>query len=87
MRTRTSSEMSYVSADQVIELALDGAGIALSNQWLVADELASGRLVRPLPEQSVLEAYVLLTPGSVLTPQAQAFRHWLLGKLQNPPML
>ncbi|OYT97357.1 MAG: LysR family transcriptional regulator [Pseudomonas sp. PGPPP3] len=87
VRARTSSEMSYVSADQVIELALDSAGIALTNQWLVADELASGRLVRPLPQQSVHEAYVLLTPGTVLTPQAQAFRHWLLGKLQNAPVL
>ena len=81
VQVRPSSEMSYGSADQVLDLALAGAGIALSNQLLVAEELASGRLVRPLPQQSNLEAYLLLTPGAVLTPQARAFRLWLLEKL------
>lgn len=81
--TRPSSEMSYGSADQVLELALAGAGIALSNQLLVAEELASGRLVRPLPQQSSLEAYLLLTPSGVLTPHARAFRLWLLNKLAS----
>lgn len=83
LQARPSSEMSYGSADQVLELALAGAGIALSNQLLVAEELASGRLVRPLPQQSSLEAYLLLTPGGVLTPPARAFRLWLLDKLAS----
>jgi LysR family glycine cleavage system transcriptional activator len=82
VQARPTCEMSYVSADQVIELALAGGGIALTNEWLVADELTSGRLIRPLPQQSMLDGYLLLTPGGVLKPQAKAFREWLLATVK-----
>lgn len=38
------------SSEVVRELALSGLGIALRSLWDVSDELASGRLVRVLPE-------------------------------------
>ena len=75
--------MSYVSADQVIDLALAGAGVALTNGLLVEEELASGRLVRPLANQAVLEGYLLLSPVGGLKPEAKLFRQWLFDKLAN----
>lgn len=83
LRARLSSEMSYVSADQVIDLALAGAGVALTNGLLVEEELASGRLVRPLANQAVLEGYLLLSPVGGLKPEAKLFRQWLFDKLAN----
>ncbi|SIQ45927.1 LysR substrate-binding domain-containing protein [Aquipseudomonas alcaligenes] len=83
LRARLSSEMSYVSADQVIDLALAGAGVALTNGLLVEEELASGRLVRPLGNQAVLEGYLLLSPAGGLKPEAKLFRQWLFAKLAS----
>lgn len=83
LRARLSSEMSYVSADQVIDLALAGAGVALTNGLLVEEELASGRLVRPLANQAVLEGYLLLSPAGGLKPEAKLFRQWLFAKLAS----
>lgn len=83
LRARLSSEMSYVSADQVIDLALAGAGVALTNSLLVEEELASGRLVRPLANQAVLEGYLLLSPAGGLKPEAKLFRQWLFAKLAS----
>lgn len=83
MRTRLSCEMSYVSADQVIDLALAGAGIALTNVLLVTEELASGRLVRPLPHEVPLEGYWLLEPVEGLKPEARAFKAWLQARLSE----
>jgi len=83
LRARLSSEMSYVSADQVIDLALAGAGVALTNGLLVEEELASGRLVRPLANQAVLEGYLLLSPPGGLKPEAKLFRQWLFAKLAS----
>lgn len=83
LRARLSSEMSYVSADQVIDLALAGAGVALTNGLLVEEELASGRLVRPLANQAVLEGYLLLSSAGGLKPEAKLFRQWLFAKLAS----
>jgi DNA-binding transcriptional LysR family regulator len=52
-RTTLVTEPSYVrtnSSEMVRELALGGVGIALRSLWDVGDDLASGRLVRVLPE-------------------------------------
>ncbi len=81
VKASLSSEMSYAGADQVLDLALAGAGVALTNPLLVADELASGRLVRPLPNEVPLEGYLLLSPAGGLKPEARVFREWLLEKL------
>lgn len=86
VKVRLTSEMSYVSADQVIDLALAGAGVALTNPLLVSEELASGRLIRPLPHEVPLEGYLLLSPAGGLKPEAKAFRLWLLSKLNPAPV-
>jgi DNA-binding transcriptional LysR family regulator len=38
------------SSEVVRELALSGLGVALRSLWDISEELASGRLVRVLPE-------------------------------------
>ena len=52
-RTTLVTEPSYVrtnSSEMVRELALGGVGIALRSLWDVGDALASGQLIRVLPE-------------------------------------
>lgn len=83
VRARPSSELAYTSADDVIELALAGSGVALTNPLLVHEDLAAGRLVRPLPAQCALEGYVLLSPPGTLAPAARLFREWLITELHQ----
>jgi LysR family glycine cleavage system transcriptional activator len=77
VRARPASEMSYASAEQVIDLARTGAGVALTNPMLVEDELSRGELVRPVPHEARLEGYLLVWPAGNATPQARAFADWL----------
>jgi LysR family glycine cleavage system transcriptional activator len=75
--------MSYVSVEQVIDLAIAGAGVGLVNSLLVTKEMATGQLVRPLPHEARLEGYVFLYPSAGLKTEARAFRQWLLNKLNG----
>jgi len=86
VKVRPSAEMSYVSVEQVIDLAIAGAGIGLVNSLLVAREMNSGQLVRPLPHEARLEGYVFLYPPGGLKAEARAFRQWLLDKLNSEDM-
>lgn len=81
VRARPVSEVAYTSADEVLHLALAGEGLALTNPLLVEQELASARLVRPLPAQCMLGGYVLLSPPGALPAPARLFREWLIGEL------
>jgi LysR family glycine cleavage system transcriptional activator len=63
-----------------IQAALDGAGIALGDMALVADDLAAGRLVRPFNlsiNGPPMFAYFLVTPLEV-NPLVSGFREWVL---------
>jgi LysR family transcriptional regulator, glycine cleavage system transcriptional activator len=62
----------------LLRAAMQGDGVALGRQWLVADELAAGRLVYPF-EPSVADdfAYWLVWPTRGRErPPAKAFREW-----------
>jgi LysR family glycine cleavage system transcriptional activator len=83
VRAKAQAELACDSADQVIAMALAGEGLALCNDYLVHDELAQGRLVRPLPQaQCVLQAYVLVTPPGPSSAIARAFAAWLTQQLR-----
>ncbi|GAA5184406.1 LysR substrate-binding domain-containing protein [Niveibacterium umoris] len=82
VRARPSSDMSYVSAEQVLDLAKSGAGVALTNPLLVADELARGELVRPIPHEARLEGYLLVWPPGRASREARAFADWLRAECQ-----
>lgn len=68
--------------NMAVQAALDGHGVALIGDMLVADELAAGRLVRPfdlsLSTQLTFSYYLLSAKGSAEQPKVAAFRDWLL---------
>ncbi|MDO9149264.1 MAG: LysR substrate-binding domain-containing protein [Hydrogenophaga sp.] len=67
-------------AHQIVQAALTGQGVALARLPLVAESLASGALVEPLPHtrmDSPLAYWLLVAPRSSLRPEVKAFCEWL----------
>lgn len=68
-------------AHQIVQAAVSGQGVALARLPLVADSLASGALVEPLPRQrldSPLVYWLLVAPRSAPRAEVKAFCDWLL---------
>ncbi len=68
-------------AHQILQAALTGQGVALARTPLVADSLASGALVEPLPEarlDSPLAYWLVRGPRANQRPEVLAFANWLL---------
>jgi LysR family glycine cleavage system transcriptional activator len=69
-----------------IEAAIAGQGIALGESSLVADDLANGRLVKPLGADFSIQAdwaYCLVSrEASLASPIVREFRQWLLSQAQ-----
>ena len=65
-----------------VQAALDGHGVALIGDVLVADEIAAGRLVRPfdlsLSTPLTFSYYLLSAIDRPEQPKVEAFRDWLL---------
>ena len=76
----------FTMESMAVQAALDGQGVALVGDMLVADELAAGRLVRPfdpsLSTPLTFSYYLLSAPDGAERPPGQpkvaAFRDWLL---------
>jgi LysR family glycine cleavage system transcriptional activator len=72
----------FTQTSIALQAAIEGQGVALSESTLVADDLASGRLVRPFtltvkgPAQ--FGYYALTTPAGAERPLVKAFRRWLI---------
>jgi DNA-binding transcriptional LysR family regulator len=67
-------------AHQIVQAALSGQGVALARLPLVAESLASGALVEPLPHtrmDSPLVYWLLVAPRSQQRPEVKAFCDWL----------
>ena len=67
-------------ANQIVQAALTGQGVALARLPLVAEHLASGDLVEPLPQarlDSPLAYWLMVAPRSVLRPEVRAFCDWI----------
>ena len=64
-----------------LEAAIAGHGIALASRALVGDDLASGRLVRPLSAADVeagsLRYWIVYPPENASNPRLRAFRDWV----------
>jgi LysR family glycine cleavage system transcriptional activator len=62
-----------------IEAALAGRGVALAHLAMVIDDLAAGRLVRPLPFElrAVLRYWAISLPERADQPNIRKFRTWL----------
>jgi LysR family transcriptional regulator, glycine cleavage system transcriptional activator len=68
-------------AHQIVQAAISGQGVALARLPLVADSLASGALVEPLPQyrlNSPLVYWLLVAPRSAMRPEVKAFCTWLM---------
>jgi len=68
-------------AHQIVQAALTGQGVALARLPLVAESLANGDLVEPLPQMrmdSPLVYWLVVAPRSVQRPEVKAFCDWLL---------
>lgn len=70
----------------VLQAALAGLGVALLPEFLVADELRTGRLIEPFADSRLAtgKAYWLAYPErAARLPALVAFRNWLLPRVQQ----
>jgi LysR family glycine cleavage system transcriptional activator len=74
------SRLSFNYSNLMIQAAIDGLGIALAQEALVRDDLATGRLVKPFDVDMPSEyAYYVVAPEATAErPKVAAFRNWLL---------
>jgi LysR family transcriptional regulator, glycine cleavage system transcriptional activator len=66
---------------QMVQAALTGQGVALARLPLVAESLASGDLIEPLPHQRIaspLTYWLVVATRSEQRPEVRAFCDWLL---------
>ena len=73
-------------ANQIIQAALTGQGVALARTPMVAESLANGDLVEPLPQMrldSPMGYWLLRARRSTQRPEVQAFCDWLLREAQR----
>ena len=72
--------LSFNYSNLMLQAAIDGLGVALSQNALAGDDLAAGRLVRlfdyTLPTDFAF--YVVVPEGMAHRPKIAAFRNWLL---------
>ncbi len=72
----------FTMENMAVQAAIDGHGVALVGDMLVADDLAAGRLVRPfdpsLSTPLTFSYYLLSAKDSAEQPKVEAFRDWLL---------
>jgi LysR family glycine cleavage system transcriptional activator len=68
-----------------VQAAIAGKGIILIRRSLAADELASGRLVAPLPQglSKGTAYYLVYPPENMSQPAVRAFRAWLLDAVEQ----
>jgi DNA-binding transcriptional LysR family regulator len=72
-------------ANQMLQAALTGQGLALARMPLVADSLACGDLVEVFPGQRMdvpMAYYLMVAPRSSERPEIQAFCAWLLAQAE-----
>jgi LysR family glycine cleavage system transcriptional activator len=75
--------LSFNNSALMIQAAIDGLGVALTQQILVGDDLKAGRLVKPFELQIETDyAYwVVMPPQYRSRPKVAAFRNWILEEL------
>ncbi|MEZ5644690.1 MAG: LysR substrate-binding domain-containing protein [Burkholderiaceae bacterium] len=76
----------FTYANQIVQAALTGQGVALARLPLVAESLANGDLVEPLPRtrlDSPLAYWLVLAPRQHQRPEVRAFCDWLLREAER----
>ena len=77
---KTVKKLGFDSYDNVIQVALDGHGIALGFSGLVTDLIAEGRLVRPIDASLSrgLAVYLVIPRSIKPTRRVRHFKDWIL---------
>jgi LysR family glycine cleavage system transcriptional activator len=71
---------SFNSSEHVLQAAVQGEGVALGRSALVAEDLSTGRLIKPfsLSLPTELAYYIVYPPASLKRSRVKVFRDWLL---------
>jgi LysR family glycine cleavage system transcriptional activator len=79
--------LSFNYSSLMIQAAIDGLGVALAQEALVRDDLATGRLIRPFEVDMPSDyAYYVVSPEATAErPKVAAFRTWLLTEARTEP--
>jgi LysR family transcriptional regulator, glycine cleavage system transcriptional activator len=79
--------MHFGQTSLTVQAAIDGHGVALGDSNLVADDLTSGRLVKPfelsLKAPSQFAYHVVSPMDTTQNPLVEAFRQWALGEAKK----
>lgn len=77
--------LSFNYSNLMLQAAIDGLGVALTQEALAGDDLAAGRLVRPfaLSLSSDYGYYVVAPDETADRPKVAAFRNWLLSEART----
>ncbi|WP_130618354.1 LysR substrate-binding domain-containing protein [Dyella amyloliquefaciens] len=76
---------SYPHLYHLIEAAVAGRGLAIAPEPLVADDLASGRLVAPWGFVDSSAQWVLATPSRMPVERSEALARWLAAEFRRAP--
>jgi DNA-binding transcriptional LysR family regulator len=81
---RPAGSIAFNQYEPAIRAAVDGQGVALATQALVADLLKQGKLVAPLPQRfsNPRSYYLLLAERAATNPAVEPFRRWLAGQVE-----
>src|SRR5215475_6402210 len=87
---KLNSSLSFNYSSLMIQAAIDGLGVALTEEALVRDDLANGRLVKPfdIDMPSEYAHYVVTPEATAERAKVRAFREWLLAEIaasEAPP--
>jgi LysR family glycine cleavage system transcriptional activator len=75
------SDITYLSGDEVIELALAGQGVALVPELLIREELQSGKLIRPVEGAAIIGELQLILPFAPISDATRLFIEWLVATI------
>jgi DNA-binding transcriptional LysR family regulator len=76
---RPAGSVAFNQYASAMRAAVDGQGVALATQGLVADLLREGRLVAPLPQRfsNPRSYYLMIARHAAGSPAVAAFRAWM----------
>ena len=75
------SDITYLSGDEVIELAIAGEGVALVPELLIREELRTGKLIRPVQGAAIIGDLQMILPFGPVNDATQLFIDWLIASL------
>ncbi|HYB09700.1 MAG TPA: transcriptional regulator GcvA [Alphaproteobacteria bacterium] len=72
----------FTFSHMALQAAVAGQGVALGTTVLAGDDLAAGRLVRPLPHivESEHPYWLIYPPALAKQPRVRAFRDWIMAE-------